>query len=176
MRILKSDEDKKVMEKLENFIGDNVKDLLETYELRLNNQRIFLITKELLKASSQLGRDTIISCGVILGKITKTGNFKITITALHSLHKYALYKVWIKSSAEMNFLYGNNALKSHIQKISESVPMNATVFVYNQNQVPLGFGIMAVNPTSYEKARGGDAVVLTQADNGEYIRNEATLA
>lgn len=176
MRVLKTDEDQKVKEKLKTFVGDNIKELLEKYELRLNNQRVFLVTKELLKASSQLGRDDIISCGVILGKITKTGNFKITITSLHTLHRYGIYKVWIKLSAEMNYLYGNNTLKSHIQKLSESIPMNATVFVFNQNQIPLGFGIMALSPSSYEKARGGDSVVLTQADNGEYIRSETSLA
>ena len=36
-------------------------------------QKIFLINKDVLKASSQLGRDHIVSCGINLGKITKTG-------------------------------------------------------------------------------------------------------
>lgn len=176
MRILKPEEEQKVMEKLEYYIGDNAKELLSIYSLRLNNQRIFLATKEVMKASSQLGRDQIAVCGVTLGKFTKGNNFRITITALHTLHKYALYKAWIKSSAEMNFLYGNNALKSHISKVSEDVPINAGVFVYSQNQVPLGFGVMSVNPASYAKARGGDAIILRQADNGEYIRNETNIS
>ncbi|KAM0681652.1 ribosome biosynthesis protein nip7 [Glugoides intestinalis] len=175
MRILKADEEEKVMNKLKFYIGDNINDLLKEYELRLNNQRVFLITKTLLKACSQLGRDQIVSCGVILGKITKTENFRIKITAMHVLHKFAIHKVWIKTSAEMNFLYGNNALKSHIHKVSESIPLNAAVFVYDSKEVPLGFGVMAVNSTSYSNARGGDAIVLTQADNGEYIRNENNI-
>lgn len=176
MRILKPEEETKVKAKLQYYIGDNIDDLLKTYELRLNNQRVFLVSKELLKASSQIGRDHIITCGITLGKITKTNNFRITITSLHTLHKYALYKVWIKTSAEMNYLYGNNSLKSHIQKISESIPMNAGVFVFNQHQIPLGFGVMALSPNSYAKARNGDSVILNQADTGEYIRNEANLA
>ncbi|CAG2100468.1 unnamed protein product [Medioppia subpectinata] len=101
---------------------------------------------------------------------------KITVTAFHPLHKFGLYKVWIKHSAEMNFLYGNNALRSHIHRISESIPMNAGVFVYDQNDIPLGFGLLAVNSISYSRARGGDIIVLRQADNGEYIRSESNLA
>ncbi|ELA42734.1 uncharacterized protein VICG_00049 [Vittaforma corneae ATCC 50505] len=175
MRILKPEEEKKVMDKLQYYVGDNVKDLLSEYNLRLNNQRIFLVTDEILKACSQLGRDQIVSCGVILGKITKNENFRVAITALHILHRYANHKVWIKSSAEMNFLYGNNALKSHVHKVSENIPLNAGVFVYNSRDLPLGFGVMAVNPTSYSRANGGDPIVLTQADNGEYIRHEKNI-
>lgn len=175
MRILKEEEERKVIDRLQYYVGDNMAELLSTYKLRLNNQRVFLVTDELLKASSQLGRDQIISCGIILGKITKGENFRVTITALQTLHKYANHKVWIKTSAEMNFLYGNNALRSHIHKISESIPQNAGVFVYNVHDVPLGFGVMAVNQTSYAKARGGVQVVLTQADTGEYIRNERNI-
>lgn len=176
MRPLKTQEESKVLAKLNYYIGDNTKTLLENYELRLNNKRIFLANKTLLTGASQIGRDEIIACGIILGKITKTEHFRITITGLHVLHKYALYKAWIKTSAEMNYLYGNNALKSHIFKISESIPINAGVFVFSQHQVPLGFGVMALNPTSYSNAKGGDSVILNQADNGEYIRNESTLS
>ena len=175
MRILKPEEERKVLEKLQNYIGDNHKELLSLYELRLNNQRVYLITKELLKAVSQIGRDKIVSCGITLGKITKTENFRISITAMNILGQFALHKVWIKASAEMNYLYGNNALKSHIFKISENIPMNGAVFVYNQRDIPLGFGLISVSPNSYTKARGGDPVVLSQADNGEYIRNEKNL-
>lgn len=175
MRILKEEELQKVVDKLNYYIGDNKKELLEAYHLRMNNQRIFLVKKELMKAVSQLGRDQIISCGISLGKITKSGNFRITITSLHFLHKYSNHKVWIKSSAEMNFLYGNNALKSHIYKTSEDIPMNAGVFVFNQHQIPLGFGVMSVNGTSFAKARGGDPIVLRQADNGEFIRDETNI-
>lgn len=175
MRKLKEEEEKKVLTKLQFFIGDNIKDLLGIYVLRLNNQRVFLTTDELLKASSQLARDQIITCGVLLGKFTKGDNFRIAITALHVLHKFANHKVWIKTSAEMNFLYGNNAIKSHIHKISENIPLNAGVFVYDSHDIPLGFGVMAVGPASYTKAKGGAPIVLTQADTGEYIRNERNI-
>ncbi|KAL6122844.1 nip7 [Nucleospora cyclopteri] len=176
MRNLKETEMEKVLAKLKIYLGDNVKDLLEEKTLQLNNQRVFLISKKLQKACSQIGRKQIISAGTILGKFTKTDNFRITITSLHKLYKYGIHKVWLTDSAENNFLYGNNALKSHIHKISESIPINAGIFVFNKNNTPLGFGLIAVNQNSYQKARGGDIVILNQSDNGEYIRNEIALA
>lgn len=176
MRKLTEDEEKKVMPKLHLFIGDATKDLLEDRQLYYNNQKVLLVSDAMLKATSQIQRKQLISCGPIIGKFTKGDNFRITITALHVLHKYALHKVWIKASAEMNFLYGNNALRSHVQKVSEDIPINAGVFVYNHANTPLGFGVIALNTTSYSKARGGDIVVLLQADNGEYIRKEAAIA
>ncbi len=176
MRDLKEDELEKVTKKLKLFIGDNIDDLLENHKLSYNQQRVLLVTEKLIKSVSQITSKEIISAGSIIGKFTKTNKFKITITGFHSLEKYALNKVWIKSSAEMNFLYGNNALKSHIFKISESVPMNSGIFVYNQDDLGLGFGITAVSPTSYERARSGDIVILRQGDNGEYLRSETQLA
>lgn len=176
MRPLKEEEQVKIMGKLRLFIGDAIKELLEDTQLYYNNQKVLLLSDKLLKATSQIKRKELIAAGSIIGKLTKNNNFRITITALHVLHKYALHKVWIKDSAEMNFLYGNNAIKSHIQKISEAIPINAGVFVYNNNNTPLGFGVIAVSPASYEKARGGDIVVLLQADNGEYIRKEVAVA
>lgn len=176
MRALKEEEMEKVMKKLYLFIGDNSEKLLASTGLHYHNGRAVLVSDSLHKGTSQISRKQIISCGTVLGKFTKTGSFRITITALHTLEKYALCRVWLKTSAEMNFLYENNALKSHIQKISESIPLNAGVFVYNHHGTPLGFGIMAVNPTSYERARSGDIVVLLQADNGQYVRDERAIS
>lgn len=176
MRALSEQEEEKVVGKLRLFVGDATKDLLSDKRLHYNNQKILLITDGILKATSQLKRKEIISAGTIIGKFTKHDNFRITITALHALQEYALHRVWIKASAEMNFLYGNNALRSHVQKVSEDIPMNAGVFVYNHANTPLGFGILAVGPSSYAKARGGDIVVLQQADNGEYVRRELSIA
>lgn len=175
MRALTGEEEEKVMSKLRQFIGDATKDLLEDRQLCYNNQKVLLVSERMRKATSQIPRKQLVSCGEVVGKFTKGNSFRITIAALHVLHRYALHKVWIKASAEMNFLYGNNALKSHVQKVSEDIPINAGVFVYNHVNTPLGFGIIAVNPTSYSRARGGDPVVLLQADNGEYIRKEATV-
>ncbi|KAI5150237.1 60S ribosome subunit biogenesis protein NIP7 [Enteropsectra breve] len=176
MRPLTSEEEEKVVQKLRHFIGDNANEMLKDKTLYYSKQRVMLVSEHIFKAVAQIGKKQLASCGAIVGRFTKTNSFKITITGLYSLEKFALYKAWIKTSAEMNFLYGNNALKNHILRLSEEIPINAGVFVYNQHNIPLGFGISAVSPSSYMKARGGDIVVLNQADNGEYIRKETNIA
>lgn len=176
MRQLTEEEESKVFKRLEVYIGDAIKDLMENKVLMYNNQKVLLMNQKLLKAVSQISRKKLICAGVIIGKFTKSQHFRITITALNTLHIYALHKVWIKYSAEMNYLYGNKALKSHIYKISENIPINSGVFVYNQNNTLLGFGIITVSSTSYARARGGNPVLVNQADNGEYIRNETAIA
>ncbi|ORD99739.1 NIP7 [Hepatospora eriocheir] len=175
MRALKEDELKKVEMKVKSFVGDNIEKVFEDKLLKYNNQKVYLASEQLFKQASQFSRDELQSVGTILGRFTKTGNFRIKITGLRVIEKYALNKVWLNKTAEMNFLYGHNAIKAHIYKMSESIPMNAGVIVYNQDSLLLGFGITAVSPTSFQRARSGDKIILTQADNGEYIRNESNL-
>lgn len=176
MRALKPEEEEQVMKKLHFFIGDNTKEILKDSSLYNHKERVLLVSETLLKATSQISRKDLVSAGRIIGKFTKTGSFRITITAVNTLAEFALWRVWLKSSSEMNFLYGNNALKSHVQKLSENIPLNSGVFVFNHHNTPLGFGVMAVSPTSYARARGGDLAVLNQADNGLYIREERNVA
>lgn len=76
------------------------------------------------------------------------------------------YKVWVKPSAEMTFLYGNHITKGGwieriywllgLARISESVPQYGGVIVYNMNNVALGFGVTA---KSTEEIRSLDAAV-----------------
>lgn len=172
MRNINDEEMEKIVKKLTIFIGDNINNFLNERILLLNNMRVFLTTEDLQKKSSQIKKKQLISIGTVLGKFTKTGHFKITITGMRELSKYGLHKVWLQENGENNFLYGNNALKNHIHKISDNIPINGGVFVYNKNNTLLGFGLMAVNQHSYQKAKSGDIIVLCQADNGEYIRNE----
>ncbi len=85
------------------------------------------------------------------------------------------YKVWVKPSSEMSFLYGNHVVKAGVARMSEDVPQYAGVIVYNLANIPLGFGAAAQGT---ERARDMDptgTVVLHQADIGEYLREEATL-
>ncbi|ORD95080.1 60S ribosome subunit biogenesis protein NIP7 [Enterospora canceri] len=175
MRELKEEEREKVFKKLRIFVGDNLDAMLKENVLMLNQSRVFLSDRNLYKKCSQISKKQLISVGRVLGKFTKTDNFKITITGMQGMAKYGLHKVWLQDNGENNFLYGNNALKSHVGRVSENIPMNAGVFVYNKKDTPLGFGLMALCPTSYQKARSGDIVVLVQADTGEYIRQEEKL-
>lgn len=176
MRELTETEREKVFTKLQIYIGDNIENMLSDRKLYLNNMRVFLCTEEVYKACSQIGRKQLICVGTIIGKFTKTDNFKITITGAHELAKHGINRVTLLDTGEMNYLYGNNALRSHISKVSEAIPQHAGVFVYNKNETLLGFGLMAVNSNSFQKARSGDIIILNQADCGEYIRNETNIA
>lgn len=85
------------------------------------------------------------------------------------------YKVWVKPSAEMSFLYGNHVQKSGLGRITESTPKYGGVVVYSMSDIPLGFGV-AAQPTEYCKDLDPTAVVvLHQADVGEYLRVEDVL-
>ncbi|KCZ80382.1 hypothetical protein H312_02208 [Anncaliia algerae PRA339] len=176
MRKLTEEEAEKVFTKLKRFIGDNIDKLLgEENEIVLHNSKVLLVSKKMLKLCPQIKREKLIQCGGQLGKFTKTNNFVILITALHLLSPYALHKFWVKTSAEMNFLYKNNIVRSHMHKISENVPTNGVVFVYNQNDTPLGFGITARSSEHISQSPGNTLVVINQADTGEYIRDETIL-
>jgi hypothetical protein len=48
------------------------------------------------------------------------------------------YKVWVKPSSEMSFLYGNNVVKSGLGRMTEAIPRYAGVVVFSMNDVPLG--------------------------------------
>lgn len=48
------------------------------------------------------------------------------------------YKVWVKPSAELSFLYGNNVLKAGLGRITQDSPQNQGVVVYSMSDIPLG--------------------------------------
>jgi len=109
------------------------------------------------------------------GKFTKSGKFRLHITALSCLSEHARYKVWVKSNGEMPFLYGGHIVKAHVGRWSEDCPEHQGVVVYNMNDTPLGFGVTA---RSTQEARRLDPTGITcfrQADCGEYLRDEDSL-
>ena len=108
-------------------------------------------------------------------KITHSGKIHLQITCLDHLAQHALHKVWLKPSAEMAFLYGNNVSKAGLGRITDAAPQYAGVVVLNLQETPLGFGVLA-QPTEACKDLDPTAnVVLHQADVGEYLRLEETL-
>lgn len=80
------------------------------------------------------------------------------------------YKVWLKQSAEMSFLYGNNVMKSGLARITEGTPQYAGVVVYNLADIPLGFGVAAQTTDACKELAPTANVVLHQADVGEFLR------
>ena len=114
----------------------------------------------------------LISFGTCLGKFTKTGKFRLNITSLDYLAKYAQYKIWLKPNGEQLFLYGHHIIKSHIERISEDTPIHSGVIIYNIKDVPLGFGTTAKSALELKDSDPNTIVVFNQADVGEYLRVE----
>ncbi len=114
--------------------------------------------------------------GTCVGKFTKTRRFRLQVTALDLLAAHAKYKVWVKPSAEMSFLYGNHVGKAGVARMTEGIPQYSGVVVMSMTDVPLGFGRAS---QTTERARDLDPtaiVVLHQSDIGEYLREETEIA
>lgn len=122
-----------------------------------------------------LSKEAVLSVGTCFGKFTKSGKFKLHVTCLEYLTQYAMYKVWLKPSSEMSFLYGNNVIKSGMARITENTPQYAGVIVYSMNDIALGFGVAAQTTEHCKDLDPTGNVVLHQADIGEYLRVEDDL-
>ncbi len=110
-----------------------------------------------------------------VGKFSKSKKFKLHVTALPILAQYAKFKVWIKPSSEMSFLYGSHVLKAGLMRMSDNTPQYQGVIVFNQADVPLGFGATAKSTSDVRKLDPTEIVVFHQADLGEYLREETNL-
>jgi 60S ribosome subunit biogenesis protein NIP7 len=176
MRPLTDEETKLVFEKLAKYLGGKLKYMIErddkVFVFRLHKTRIFYCDEELLKYAGHFEKKKLMSFGTCVGKFTKTGKFRINITALDYLSKYAKYKVWIKPGGEQSFLYGNHVLKSHIARITEDTAQYSGIVVYNINDLPLGFGTSAKSTIQLKDADPTNIVIYNQGDIGEYLRVE----
>ncbi|XP_060071413.1 60S ribosome subunit biogenesis protein NIP7 homolog [Ylistrum balloti] len=179
MRPLTDEETKIFFEKLSKYIGENIKLLLDrpdgSYCFRLHRDRVFYVREDMMKHAGNVSRKNLISFGSCFGRFSKGGKFRLHITALDFLAPYAKYKVWVKPSAEQQFVYGHHVMKSGLGRITENTPQYQGVVVYNMNDLPLGFGVAA---KSTQECRHTDPMTLVafhQADVGEFIRNEDAL-
>jgi 60S ribosome subunit biogenesis protein NIP7 len=176
MRPLTDEETKLVFEKLAKYIGGKLKLMIErddkNFVFRLHRNRVFYVDEELAKYAQHFEKKKLLSLGTCIGKFTKTGKFRIHITSLDYLSKFAKYKVWLKPSGEQSFLYGNHVLKSHIMRITEDTPQYGGVVVYNINDLPLGFGTSSKSTIQMKDGDPTSIIVYNQADIGEYLRLE----
>lgn len=94
------------------------------------------------------------------------------LTKLPSLTWLAamVWQVWLKPSAEMSFLYGNNILKSGLGRITEFTPAHTGVLVLSMSDIPLGFGVSGKSTAECRKADPSAIVVYHQADVGAMPR------
>ncbi|XP_071110296.1 60S ribosome subunit biogenesis protein NIP7 homolog [Haliotis cracherodii] len=179
MRPLTDEETKTFFQKLSKYIGENIRLLLDrpdgAYCFRLHRDRVFYVREELMKKAGCVSRENLISMGTCFGKFTKSGSFRLHITALDYIAPYAKFKVWLKPSAEQQFLYGHHVMKSGLGRITENTSQYQGLVVYSMSDLPLGFGVAAKSTQDCRHCDPMTLVAFHQADVGEYIRNEEAL-
>lgn len=179
MRPLTEEETRAVFEKLHSFLGNNIKHLVdrkdENYVFRLQRNRVLYVREAVMRRATNVAREKLAHLGQCIGKLTHSGKFHLTIGALDTLATYAKYKVWLKPSAEMSFLYGNNILKSGLGRITEHTPSHMGVVVLSMSDIPVGFGVSGKSTLECRTADPSAIVVYHQADVGEYLRSEEEL-
>lgn len=93
MRPLTEEETKTVFLKLSEYIGKNIERMInrsdERHCFRLIKDRCYYISESVMKASTSISRDNLLHVGTCLGKFTKSGKFRLHITALEYLAQYA---------------------------------------------------------------------------------------
>ncbi len=176
MRPLTDEETKIVFEKLAKYVGGKLKYFIErddrVYVFRLHKNRVYYCDEDVIKLAQHFGRKQLISVGTCIGKFTKTAKFRLNVTALDYISKFARYKVWLKPSGEQSYLYGNHVLKSHIARMTEDTPQYSGIVIYNVNDLPLGFGTTGKSTLELSSADPTATVIFNQDDVGEFLRIE----
>ncbi|KAI9691634.1 MAG: ribosome biosynthesis protein nip7 [Bathelium mastoideum] len=187
MRPLTETETKTVFEKIANYTGPSLTHLItdsspnpssknsDRNVFRISANRVYYVRESLANLATSVARHNLLSLGTCLGKFTKTGKFRLHITALDVIAPHARYKVWVKPNGEMPFLYGGNVVKAHVGRWSQDCPEHQGVVVLSMNDTPLGFGITARSTAEARRLEPTGITVFRQADVGEYLREEDTL-
>eukprot|EP00656_Telonema_subtile_P055254 TRINITY_DN8491_c0_g1_i2.p1 TRINITY_DN8491_c0_g1~~TRINITY_DN8491_c0_g1_i2.p1 ORF type:complete len:181 (+),score=27.42 TRINITY_DN8491_c0_g1_i2:82-624(+) len=179
MRPLTDEETRVFFEKLSQYIGRNIKFLIdrpdEAHFFRLHEERVYYLSETAMRLTTNIQRENLMCVGTCFGKFTHSKKFRLHITCLDYLAQYAKYKAWVKPSSEMAFLYGNHILKSALGRITEDTPRYQGVVIYNMADVPIGFGRTAKSTVECRATPPTQIVVFHQSDVGEYLRDEGAL-
>ncbi|KAA8648134.1 hypothetical protein EYZ11_002687 [Aspergillus tanneri] len=181
MRQLTEEELKTMLGKLAGYTGRSLNNLItaseddDRYVFRLHGSRAYYLKLSLANMATSIPRSNLLSLGTCMGKFTKTGKFRVQLTALDVIAPHARYKVWIRENGQMPFLYGSNIVRTHVARWSEDIPEHQGVVVYNMDDTPLGFGITARSTQELRKLDPSAIAVFRQTDLGEYLREEDTL-
>lgn len=179
MRPLSEDETRVFFAKLAKYLGRNIRHLIERKDephcFRLHRDKVYYLSERLVRVAANCSRENLMAMGTAFGKFTRTGKFKLHMTCLDLLAHYAKFKLWIKPSGEMSYLYGKNVVKAHLGRITENTPRYQGVVVFSMSGIPLGFGVTAYSTQEMRKVDPTIAVCFHQADVGEYLRDEDTL-
>lgn len=159
MRPLTEEETKTLFSKLANYTGRSLNNLIapsagsdeaeanDRYVFRLHGSRVYYVRLQIANLATSIPRANLLTLGTCIGKFTKTGKFRIHITALDVIAPHARYKVWIKPNGEMPFLYGGNIVKAHVGRWSEDCPEHQGVVVMSMDDTPL---VRLIFPCSFQ--------------------------
>ena len=179
MRPLTDEETRVFFEKLAEFIGRGIKHLLdrpdEPHCFRLHKDRVYYASERFMRQATSVARDELVSVGTCFGKFTKSRKFRLKVTCLEHLAQHAKFKVWLKPSAEMSFLYGNHVSKNGIARMTEGIPQYAGVLVLSMSNLALGFGRAAQTTERCKELDATAVAVLHMSDVGEYLREEGEI-
>ncbi|KAI9665209.1 MAG: ribosome biosynthesis protein nip7 [Alyxoria varia] len=182
MRALTETETQTLFKKLADYTGSSLKQLIappegatERHVFRIQNSRVYYVRESIANLAVSVARDNLLSLGTCIGKFTKSGKFRMHITALDVIAPHARYKIWVKPNGEMPFLYGGNIVKAHVGRFTEDCPQHQGVIVLNMSDTPLGFGVTARSSAEARKLEPTGIVTFRQADVGEYLREEDSL-
>ncbi|PLB51252.1 60S ribosome subunit biogenesis protein Nip7 [Aspergillus steynii IBT 23096] len=181
MRQLTEEELKTMLGKLAVYTGRSLNNLItsedegDRYVFRLHGNRVYYMRLSLANLATSIPRSNLLTVGTCMGKFTKTGKFRVHLTALDIIAPHARYKVWIRDNGQMPFLYGSSVLGAHVGRWSEDIPEHQGVVVYNMDDTPLGFGITARSTAELKKMAPTSIAVHSQSDLGLYLREEDTL-
>ena len=149
MRSLDETETKTLFTKMAHYTGRSLNHLIDPpssdgtsapedrHVFRLHGSRVYYLRLSIANLATSVARSNLLSLGTCLGKFTKTGKFRLHITALDIIAPHARYKVWVKPNGEMPFLYGGNVLKAHVGRWSEDCPEHQGVIVLGMDDTPL---------------------------------------
>ena len=84
----------------------------DRYVFRLNHARVYYVKLSIANLATSISRDALLSLGTCIGKMTKTGKFRLHITALPIIAAGARHKIWVKENGAQPFLYGSNGNSS----------------------------------------------------------------
>jgi 60S ribosome subunit biogenesis protein NIP7 len=75
---------------------------------RCHKIQVYYVKLSIANLATSISRDALLSLGTCLGKMTKTGKFRLHITALPIIAPGARHKIWVKDNGAQPFLYGSN--------------------------------------------------------------------
>jgi len=123
MRPLTEEETKVFFRKLSEYIGKSIERLInrsdERYCFRMIKDRVYYVSETVMKAAASVSRDSILSMGTCFGKFSKSGKFRLHITALEYLSQFCMVRLQV-----LSICIGIGFIKYEVSVNSTSLTVN----------------------------------------------------